>query len=62
MEKLNLIDRSEFWIEARLLRNKIAHAYLPEQLKDIYDEIKNKSQKIFTCNKKIEEYMRKENA
>jgi len=32
---LNPVDSVDFWISARILRNKIAHAYLPEELKDI---------------------------
>lgn len=58
MQKLNLIDNIDFWMEARLLRNKIAHAYLPNQLKDIYEEIVKKSLPIFDCTKKIETYLK----
>jgi len=57
MQKIELIDNVEFWMEARLLRNKIASAYLPEQLKDIYDEILNKSQTIFDSCERIERYL-----
>lgn len=57
MQKIELTDNVEFWMEARLLRNKIAHAYLPEQLKDIYDEILNKSQTIFDSCERIERYL-----
>ena len=46
MQKLNIIDAIDFWMEARLLRNKIAHTYVPEELKDIYNEIFEKSQVI----------------
>jgi hypothetical protein len=38
-----LTETTAFWIEARLLRNKVALDYLPEQLKDIYREIHSKS-------------------
>lgn len=58
MQKLNLIDNIDFWMEARLLRNKIAHAYLPEQLKDIYKEIIKKSITIFDCANKVEKYFK----
>lgn len=57
MQKIKLVDNIEFWMEARLLRNKIAHAYLPEELKDIYEEIINKSQVVFGSFKKIEKYI-----
>lgn len=58
MQKIELIDDIDFWIESRLLRNKIAHSYLPEQLKDIYNEVINKSKKIFKYVKRIEEYLK----
>lgn len=57
MQKLDLIDTIDFWIEARLLRNKVAHDYLPEQLKDIYNEIHNKSKSIIKNTVKIEKYL-----
>lgn len=56
IQKLGLIDDIDFWIETRLLINRIAHAYPPEQLKCIYDEIMNKSTAIFACMTKIEKY------
>jgi len=57
MQKINLTDDIEFWMEARLLRNKRAYAYLPEQLKDTYDEIVNKSQTVFDSLVRIERYL-----
>lgn len=57
MQKLELIEDIEFWMEARLLRNKLAHAYLPEQLKDIYEEIIRKSEKIFITFEKLKEFL-----
>ena len=59
MQKIELVDNIEFWMEARLLRNKIAHAYLPEELKDIYKDIINKSQVVIESFKKIEKYIQK---
>ena len=59
MQKIKLVDNIEFWMEARLLRNKIAHAYLPQELKDIYDEITNKSHVVFESFKKIEKHIKK---
>ncbi len=53
MQKLELISDIEFWMEARLL----AHIYLPEQLKDIYKEIMDKSPIIFDTLRKVEEYL-----
>lgn len=59
MQKLNIVDDIDFWMEARLLRNKIAHTYTPEKLKDIYDEIFKKSRTIFKSVDRIEEYLTK---
>ncbi len=38
-QKANYVDSVDFWISARILGNKIPHAYPPEELKDIYDDI-----------------------
>ena len=59
MQKLSIIDAIDFWMEARLLRNKIAHTYVPEELKDIYNEIFEKSQIIFKSIDTIEKYLTK---
>lgn len=59
IQKLDLIDNIDFWMEARLLQNKISHAYLPDQLEDIYEDIIKKSQIVFECMRKTEEYIDK---
>ena len=59
MQKLNMVDAIDFWMEARLLRNKIAHTYVPEELKDIYNEIFEKSQVILKSIEPIEKYLTK---
>ncbi len=38
MEKLGLVSSTEQWMEARALRNKITHAYAPEDLAIIYHQ------------------------
>jgi hypothetical protein len=57
IQKLKIIDSIDFWIEARLLRNKVAHDYLPEQLKDIYREIFKKSRTILKYMNNIEKHI-----
>ncbi len=57
IQKLNLIDEIEFWMEARILKNKIVHTYASEKLKDLYEEIKDKSVKIFLRIEKISLYL-----
>lgn len=39
MAKWGLIEDEETWFRMRDLRNRIAHDYLPEQLRDIYAAI-----------------------
>ena len=58
MQKLNLTEDIEFWMEARILRNKIVHTYEPEKLKELYEEIKGKSIKTFTHMDKIAFYLK----
>ena len=58
VQKIGLIDSIDLWMESRILRNKITHAYLPEQLKDIYEEIMNKAESLFTTFDKIEKYIK----
>jgi hypothetical protein len=58
MQKLGIIDSIDFWIEARLLRNKVAHDYLPEQLKGIYLEIYNKSKLLMKYMNNVEKLIR----
>lgn len=57
MQKLNLVDNIEFWMEARILRNKISHTYESKKLKELYEEIKDRSIKIFSSIDKIELYL-----
>ncbi len=39
MQKLNLIDNIDFWLESRRLRNRIVHTYVTDELKDLYNEV-----------------------
>ncbi|MBI4680820.1 MAG: hypothetical protein HY753_06375 [Nitrospirae bacterium] len=59
MQKLNIIDRIDFWLESRMLRNKIAHTYITAQLKDLYNEVYNRSKVISKTLNKIKKYIAK---
>lgn len=59
MQKINIINSIDFWFEARILRNKIAHTYITEQLRDLYKEICKKSKTIFKTLEIIERYLKK---
>ena len=59
IQKLNLIDDIDFWLEARRLRNKITHTYITDELKDLYNEVLKKSQIIFKTLDRIEKYLTK---
>jgi len=39
LQKAGFVDEPEFWFFSRLLRNKIVHTYLPEELEEIYAQI-----------------------
>jgi hypothetical protein len=54
----HIINSIDFWIEARLLRIKVTHDSLPEQLKDIYQEIHKKSKSMLKYISNIEKYMK----
>ncbi|MCK4400825.1 nucleotidyltransferase substrate binding protein [bacterium] len=38
-EKLEIISSTILWLQMRDVRNRIVHDYLPEEIKDMYDEI-----------------------
>ncbi len=59
MQKLRLVDTVDFWMQARALRNKIAHTYVTEKLKDLYDEVRRKSKTIFKTQKRMRKYLEK---
>ena len=41
MEKLEMITSTTIWLNMRDVRNRIVHDYLPEQVKDMFDNIMN---------------------
>lgn len=57
MQKLNIIGDIDFWLEARTLRNEIAHAYITKRLKDLYYEVYKRSRVIFETIDRIEKYL-----
>lgn len=38
-EKWNLIERAETFVDIRIVRNDIAHEYLPEAIRDIFSKV-----------------------
>jgi hypothetical protein len=59
MQKLRIVDDINFWFESRELRGKIAHTYLPKELKDIYKEIRKKTKTVDRCIIRLEIYLGK---
>lgn len=57
MQKLEIVEDIDSWMEARLLRNKIAHAYLPEEIKDIYQQVYDGSGEIFAVTQRLKAYL-----
>jgi len=59
IEKLNLVDTGNY-MEARILRNKVVHAYLPEKLEEIYSSIYRFSMMFLKDFEKIKKYCQEE--
>ena len=54
LQKAGYVRDVNFWVSARVLRNKIAHAYLPNELKDIYDSVVRLGDEIIREVKELE--------
>lgn len=39
LQRSGYIQDMELWLSARLLRNKIAHSYLPEELSELFESV-----------------------
>lgn len=59
MEKLNIIDSTDEWMQARQLRNKITHAYEPEELEEIFKNVIFHARKILGALPHAQEHVRK---
>ncbi|WP_037919643.1 hypothetical protein [Sulfurihydrogenibium subterraneum] len=60
IEKLGIINNLEDYMEAKLLRNKVVHAYLPEKLEEIYETIAKLSSIFLQDFDKIKKYVQEE--
>jgi len=58
LQRAGYLDSIDFWMSARILRNKIAHAYLPEELKDIYENIVKFGRQIINQVKMIRDKLK----
>ena len=49
-----MISSVEIWIDMRDVRNRIVHDYLPDQVKNIYDEVMTRfKDELLTAKKNI---------
>ncbi|MCK4620860.1 MAG: hypothetical protein KAT62_01465 [Desulfuromonadales bacterium] len=55
-EKKGLIDSADIFVEIRMLRNDIAHEYLPEAIRDIYARVLDLTPSLLDCVKRVTEY------
>lgn len=60
MEKVGLIENLELYMEIKVLRNKVVHAYLPEKLQEIYESIKNFGEILLKDFEKIKKFNQEE--
>ena len=47
LQRAGYLQDVELWISARLLRSKIAHAYIPEELAEIFENVVSFSKRLF---------------
>lgn len=47
----------ETWVEMRLLRNKIAHTYLPGELKNIYGKVIDFASEIVQTVERVKKFL-----
>jgi len=47
LQRAGYLQDVELWISARLLRNKIARAYIPEELAEIFENVVSFSKRLF---------------
>lgn len=57
MEKLEIVQSAEKWMDARILRNMITHTYKAEIMEDIYYKIFVFSEMVNSDYKKISSYL-----
>lgn len=56
IEKLKIITSVDLWIDMRDIRNRIVHEYLPDQVKNIFDQVMNKfKNELFITLGKVKE-------
>ncbi len=58
-EKKNLINSVEDFIEMRILRNDIAHEYLPSAVKDIFEKVLEFTPKLLESIQRVKDYCKK---
>lgn len=55
MEKLGVVSNVQVWFEMRAVRNRIVHSYLPEKIKEMFDQIQGEfADELFTTLQRIE--------
>jgi len=60
-EKKGIVQKADILIDIRNLRNEIAHEYLPEAIKDIFEEVLQFCEPFFKITTKVKDYCKKYN-
>ncbi len=60
IEKLNLIEDTEAYMDMKILRNKVVHTYTPEKLEEIYSNIEKFGNILIKDFRKIKQFMEEE--
>lgn len=58
-EKKALIENAEIWIQIRIVRNDIAHEYLPEAVQEIYGKVLELAPSLLSGVTRIKQYCEK---
>ncbi|MBN1114064.1 MAG: nucleotidyltransferase substrate binding protein [Oligoflexia bacterium] len=60
MVKLDIIENADDWVDLRETRNKIAHDYLPDKIKILYEKIGNEYKLLIEKTfKNLQKYLKK---
>lgn len=57
IEKLDLIEDTEAYMDMKILRNKVVHTYTPEKLEEIYSNIEKFGNILIRDFRKIKQFM-----
>jgi len=58
-EKRGLIESADIFIEIRVLRNQIAHEYIQDEIKEMFEKVLGYTPQLLDCVERIQTHCRK---